>query len=162
MGRIDEIGAIRARRWQAIRGAATLYLLITGVVYAVLLAKVDVMLTDRWINDILHRILPIVMVLNWILVPVTLGISHALIGGWLIYPVVYGAHTLIRGPSSTGIRTRSSTPANRATSPSSSAWSSSPASSPYWPSPLSAHWSTGDASRSQPPDQLLKSSRFAW
>ncbi len=81
-----------------IRGAATVYLLITGVVYAVLLAKVDVMLTDRWINDVLHRILPIVMVLDWILVPVTLGISRALIGGWLIYPIVYGAYTLIRGP----------------------------------------------------------------
>lgn len=95
------IGAIRDprdRRWQVIRGAATLYLLITGVVYAVLLAKVDVMLTDRWINDVLHRILPIVMVLDWILVPVTLGITRALIGGWLIYPVGYGAYTLIRGP----------------------------------------------------------------
>lgn len=95
------IGAIRDprdRRWQVIRGAATLYLLITGVVYAVLLAKVDVMLTDQWINDILHRILPIVMVLDWILVPVTLGITRALIGGWLIYPVGYGAYTLIRGP----------------------------------------------------------------
>lgn len=95
------IGAIRDprdQRWQVIRGAATLYLLITGVVYAVLLAKVDVMLTDRWINDVLHRVLPIVMVLDWILVPVTLGITRALIGAWLSYPAVYGAYTLIRGP----------------------------------------------------------------
>lgn len=95
------IGAVRDprdRRWQMVRGAATLYLLITGVVYAVLLAKVDVMLTDRWINDVLHSILPIVMVLDWILVPVTLGITRALIGSWLIYPAIYGAYTLIRGP----------------------------------------------------------------
>ncbi|MEV6334720.1 Pr6Pr family membrane protein [Nocardia vinacea] len=56
------------------------------------------MLTDRWINDVLHRILPIVMVLDWILIPVTLSITRALIGGWLIYPVGYGAYTLIRGP----------------------------------------------------------------
>ena len=48
----------RDRRWQALRGATTLYLLITGVVYAVLLAKVGVMLTDEWINDVLHRIRP--------------------------------------------------------------------------------------------------------
>ncbi|MFX0580901.1 hypothetical protein [Nocardia nepalensis] len=36
----------RTRRWQVIRDAAALYLLITGVVYAVLLAEVDAMLTD--------------------------------------------------------------------------------------------------------------------
>jgi hypothetical protein len=88
----------RDRRWQAVRGATTLYLLITGVVYAVLLAKVDVMLTDKWINDVLHRILPVIVVLDWILVPVALGITRKLIGAWLIYPAVYGVYTLIRGP----------------------------------------------------------------
>ena len=63
------IAAIRDPRRQAIRAAATRFLLTTGVVYAVLLTKVDVMLTDRWINDVLHRILPIVMILDSILVP---------------------------------------------------------------------------------------------
>lgn len=94
------VGAVRDprdRRWQAIRGATALYLLITGVVYAVLLAKVDVMLTDKWINDVLHRILPIVVVLDWILVPATLSITRTLVGAWLIYPAGYGAYTLIRG-----------------------------------------------------------------
>ncbi len=87
-----------SRRWQVLRGAATLYLLITGVVYAVLLATIDVMLTDKWINDILHRILPIVLVLDWILVPVSLGVTGRLVGGWLIYPAAYGVYTLARGP----------------------------------------------------------------
>ncbi|MEV6427188.1 Pr6Pr family membrane protein [Nocardia sp. NPDC051463] len=95
------VGAVRDprdRRWQAIRGATTLYLLITGVVYAVLLAKVEVMLTDKWINDVVHRILPLVVMLDWVLVPATLGITRTLIGAWLIYPAGYGAYTLIRGP----------------------------------------------------------------
>lgn len=95
------VGGLRdpaGHRWQLVRGAATLYLVITGVVYAVLLADVDVALTDRWINDILHRIMPIVMVLDWVLVPVALGISARLIGAWLIYPFVYGVYTLVRGP----------------------------------------------------------------
>lgn len=95
------IGALRDpqdRRWQALRGAATLYLLITGVVYAVLLADIDVMLTDRWINTVLHRVLPIVLVADWLVVPVRLRITPRLIGGWLSYPLVYGAYTLIRGP----------------------------------------------------------------
>ncbi|WP_280268343.1 Pr6Pr family membrane protein [Nocardia wallacei] len=85
------------RRWQLVRGASALYLLITGVVYAVLLANIDVMLTDKWINDILHRVLPIVLVADWLLVPARLGVTGRLIGGWLIYPAVYGVYSLVRG-----------------------------------------------------------------
>ncbi|MCC3312168.1 Pr6Pr family membrane protein [Nocardia africana] len=86
-----------ARRWQVVRGAATLYLLITGVVYAMLLANIDVMLTDKWINDTLHRMLPVVLVADWVLVSARLRVSAALIGGWLIYPVVYCGYSLVRG-----------------------------------------------------------------
>ncbi len=92
-GLLDPTG----RRWQTLRGAATLYLLITGVVYAVLLANIDVMLQDRWINDVLHRVLPIVLVADWLLVPARLGISMRLVASWLIYPAVYGVYSLIRG-----------------------------------------------------------------
>ncbi|MEV6555071.1 Pr6Pr family membrane protein [Nocardia sp. NPDC051756] len=88
------------RRWEIVRGASALYLLITGVVYAVLLANIDVMLTDRWINDIMHRVMPIVMVADWVLVPARqrLALSPRLVGLWLIYPLIYGIYSLIRGP----------------------------------------------------------------
>ncbi|MBF6244699.1 Pr6Pr family membrane protein [Nocardia elegans] len=86
-----------ARRWQVVRGAVTLYLLITGVIYTVLLANIDVMLTDKWINDTLHRVLPIVLVADWILVSARLRVSAALIGGWLIYPIAFCAYSLVRG-----------------------------------------------------------------
>ncbi|MFI6998098.1 Pr6Pr family membrane protein [Nocardia sp. NPDC050175] len=97
------IGAVRdpnSHRWEVLRGAAALYLLITGVVYAVLLANIDVMLTDRWINDILHRVMPIVLVADWVLIPARqrLTLSPRLVGLWLIYPMIYGVYTLIRGP----------------------------------------------------------------
>ncbi|GAB2728136.1 hypothetical protein GCM10027089_59740 [Nocardia thraciensis] len=94
------IGGLRdpgGRRWQRVRGASALYLLITGVVYAVLLANIDVMLSDQWINDVMHRVLPIVLVTDWLLVPARLGVTGRLIGGWLIYPAVYGVYSLIRG-----------------------------------------------------------------
>ncbi|MFJ1456789.1 Pr6Pr family membrane protein [Nocardia sp. N2S4-5] len=86
-----------SRRWQSVRGASTLYLLITGVVYALLLARVDVMLSDKWINDVLHRVLPIVLIADWLLVPARLGVTARLIGGWLVYPAVYGVYSLVRG-----------------------------------------------------------------
>ncbi|ASF06214.1 hypothetical protein NBRGN_054_00060 [Nocardia brasiliensis NBRC 14402] len=90
----------QSHRWQVVRGATTLYLLITGVIYAVLLANIDVMLTDRWINDVMHRVMPIVLVADWVLVPARarVGLSPRLIVLWLVYPLIYGAYTLIRGP----------------------------------------------------------------
>lgn len=87
-------------RWQTFRGAVTLYMLITMVVYAVLLAQIDVMLTDKWINDVMHRILPLVLLLDWLFVTMDrrLRPTPALIGAWLIFPVLYGVYSLIRGP----------------------------------------------------------------
>lgn len=87
-----------SRRWQVLRGASTLYLVITGVVYATLLAHQDVSLSDRWINDVLHRVLPVIMLADWLLAPRRLGITPALIGSWLAYPAAYAAYTLLRGP----------------------------------------------------------------
>jgi len=92
--------APQGRGWQLFRGAATLYMLITMVVYAVLLSRIDVMLNDKWINDVMHRYLPLVLLLDWLLVamPQRLRPSPQLIGQWLIFPLVYGVYSLIRGP----------------------------------------------------------------
>ncbi|MGY0500458.1 Pr6Pr family membrane protein [Nocardia sp. FBN12] len=92
--------APQSQRWQTFRGAVTLYMLITMVVYAILLADVDVMLTDKWINDVLHRIVPLVLLLDWLFVPMAkrLRATPELVGLWLIFPVAYGVYSLIRGP----------------------------------------------------------------
>ncbi|MFD3703062.1 Pr6Pr family membrane protein [Nocardia sp. NPDC058658] len=92
--------APQSQRWQTFRGAVTLYMLITMVVYAILLADVDVMLTDKWINDVLHRIVPLVLLLDWLFVAMAkrLRPTPELVGLWLIFPVAYGVYSLIRGP----------------------------------------------------------------
>ncbi|WP_067529067.1 Pr6Pr family membrane protein [Nocardia uniformis] len=95
------IGGLRDPRshgWQLVRGAVTLYLVITGIVYAVLLANIDVMLQDDWVNTVLHRLMPIVLLVDWLLVSGRLTSSARLIGLWLIYPIAYGVYTLVRGP----------------------------------------------------------------
>ncbi len=95
------VGALfdpRDRRWQLVRGAATLYLLIIGIVYAVLLSHIPVGDEQGWVDDVLQRIMPMVMIVDWVLAPVALGISGRLIAGWLVYPLGYGAYALIRGP----------------------------------------------------------------
>ncbi|MEV0246199.1 Pr6Pr family membrane protein [Nocardia sp. NPDC050712] len=87
-----------SRRWQVFRGAATLYLVITGIVYAALLSDVALGAERPWVNDMLHRVLPIVLLADWMAAPYALGISARLIGTWLAYPSVYCAYTLFRGP----------------------------------------------------------------
>lgn len=88
----------QGRRWQQIRCAATLYIVITGVVYALLLQNIAVGIMYPWTNDTLHRVTPLVAFVDWLLVPAALGISARLIGVLLAYPIVYGVYTLIRGP----------------------------------------------------------------
>jgi hypothetical protein len=57
----------QSERWSCVRGACTLYLVITGIVYAALLAGNDVALTTVWINHVLHRVIPIVVAVDWVL-----------------------------------------------------------------------------------------------
>jgi hypothetical protein len=85
------------RRPDFLRGAFTVYMAITGLVYALLLAKYEVQ-GPEWINTTEHRIMPIVVVLDWLLMPpaVRIGAKRAML--WLIFPVVYVAYTEIRGP----------------------------------------------------------------
>ncbi|WP_328403599.1 Pr6Pr family membrane protein [Nocardia sp. NBC_00403] len=85
------------QRWQLVRGAGTLYLVITGIVYAVLLAHIHAGTEQRWSDDVLHRIMPIAMIADWALVPVAIRVNGPLIAGWLAYPVAYSAYTLFQG-----------------------------------------------------------------
>lgn len=81
-----------------VRGAATVYISITGAVYALLLSNIDVNTPLPWANVVLHYIVPIVTVIDWLLdLPErTIEFRPALV--WLAYPIVYLAYSLIRGP----------------------------------------------------------------
>ncbi len=83
------------------RGAATLYMVITGIVFALLLAPLgnDVALTAvPWDNTVLHYIMPVVLLADWLVDPPARPVpfTRALI--WLVYPIAYLAYSLIRGP----------------------------------------------------------------
>lgn len=83
-----------------VRGAAVLYMSITGVVYGVLLTGYEDQLQTAvpWVNNVLHRVMPIVMVLDWLIDPPrgTITVGRALI--WLLYPLAYAITSLLRGP----------------------------------------------------------------
>lgn len=89
----------RSPRWvELARGAATVYISITGVVYSLLLSGVDVDTALPWVNVVLHYVIPVLMVIDWLLdLPVrAIGFRSAI--WWLAYPLLYLGYSLVRGP----------------------------------------------------------------
>ena len=87
----------RSRALELLRGAAAVYLTVTFVVVILLLSDVDVQLQVNWAEFTLHKLFPIVVVLDWLIDPprVSLGFRDALI--WLIYPLIWTGLTIGRG-----------------------------------------------------------------
>ncbi len=89
----------KSQRLDVLRGAAALYMILTGVVFATLLSKLDPRLLTAvpWDNTVLHYIMPIVLLLDWFIHPAQtkFTIKHILL--WLVFPTVYVVYTLVRG-----------------------------------------------------------------
>ena len=100
------IGALVARRrlpgwWDDVRGAAAFGLVMTGLVYALVvaapgeLARWDL----PWTNLATHRAAPVVLLLDWLLVTQTRRASWGRPLAWLVYPVGFVTFTWLRGPA---------------------------------------------------------------
>jgi hypothetical protein len=85
----------RSTAVELLRGASVVYMLTTGIVFAVLLSGAK--LTTPWVSTIVHQVMPIVVALDWMIDPPQrrLALRHTSI--WLGFPLVYVAYTLIRG-----------------------------------------------------------------
>ncbi len=86
-----------SRGLDLLRGAAAIYLTVTFFVVIFLLSGVDVQLQLVWVDVVLHKIFPIVVVLDWILDPPRTRLTLRDVGLWLIYPLIWTALTLVRG-----------------------------------------------------------------
>jgi hypothetical protein len=91
------IGARRTMPVEWIRGAATLYLVVTFLVFAVLLSDIPLGLVLPWVNAVLHQVMPIAVLLDWVFSPPQhrLELRRSLI--WLALPIVYLVYALVRG-----------------------------------------------------------------
>ncbi len=86
---------IERRQDSMIRGAITLYLLITSLGFILLLGgKNDEFF--EWVNAVVHYISPIIIFFDWIIIPTTkLSFKKSLI--WLLVPLLYLVYSLVRG-----------------------------------------------------------------
>jgi hypothetical protein len=87
----------RRRGLERLRGAATVYLTVTFAVVIVLLSEADVQLDLLWVDVVLHKVFPIVVVIDWLIDPpqVRLGLRDGLV--WLVYPIGWALLTMARG-----------------------------------------------------------------
>lgn len=83
-----------------LRGAATLGIIATGLVYAVLLApaSADVDVTLRWVDLVLHTVAPVFGLVDWLVDPPRRRPATTAMLGWLLLPVVWLPYTMVRGP----------------------------------------------------------------
>jgi hypothetical protein len=84
-----------------LRAAAVTYMVITGIVYNLLLRGIAVTGAGEgaeWTNEVLHVAVPIYLVIDWFFAPGRRRMEWRHLWLILIYPIVWVAYTLIRGP----------------------------------------------------------------
>jgi hypothetical protein len=90
-------GAPRSHALESFRGAAAAYLTVTFLVVIALLSNVDVGLGLAWVDFVVHKLFPVIVVLDWLVDPPTVRLSGRDVVAWMVYPIVWLALTLGRG-----------------------------------------------------------------
>ncbi|MFG2818315.1 Pr6Pr family membrane protein [Kitasatospora sp. NPDC048365] len=80
-----------------LRGAVVLYMTVTGVIYAVLLSGYHLPLALPWVNVVVHKVMPVVVLADWWLVPATRRLDWRHVTSWLAFPLLYLFYSLLRG-----------------------------------------------------------------
>ena len=87
----------RGRALESFRGAATSYLTVVFFVVIALLSNVDVGLQLAWVDFVLHKLFPLIVVLDWIIDRPTVRLNARDALAWLAYPLIWTGLTLLRG-----------------------------------------------------------------
>ena len=76
-----------------LRGAVTVYILVTFLIYATLLANGP----QSSASIILHYLIPLMFLLDWVLTETGAIYLWKFLGYWIIYPLIYLAQVIIIG-----------------------------------------------------------------
>lgn len=93
------LGVRRPPWFDDVRGAVAFYLVMTGIIYALLVAPLDELLRwdIGWTGIVLHRLAPVAALLDWLLMARHHAPSARRILWWQLFPVVFLAGTWVRG-----------------------------------------------------------------
>ena len=83
-----------------LRGAAALYMTVTGIVYVLLLSGLEEALQTQigWVNVVLHYVMPVVVLADFLIDRSVSPLRFSRAWVWLVYPVLYLVYSEIRGP----------------------------------------------------------------
>lgn len=87
----------RTRALESFRGAASAYLVVTFTVVILLLSDADVGLAVNWVDFVLHKAFPVVVMLDWLLDPPTVRLDARDAVAWTVYPIAWTVVTMVRG-----------------------------------------------------------------
>jgi hypothetical protein len=90
-------GTPHTRGLELLRAGAAVYLTVTFFVVIFLLSNVDVQLGLVWVDVVLHKIFPIIVVADWLLDPPQHRLTPRDIVVLLLFPAVWTILTMIRG-----------------------------------------------------------------
>jgi FAR-17a/AIG1-like protein len=80
-----------------LRGAAATAMVVVGIVYGLLLRNEDLGTLQPWVNIVLHVVMPVAVVVDWLYDPPKATLRVQQLGYWLIYPLLYLVFVLDRG-----------------------------------------------------------------
>ena len=86
-----------SNKFNVLRGAAALYMVVTGVVFSLLLSNLQNLTAVPWDNTVLHYIIPVVMLVDWFIDPPKMKFTFKHIGLWIVFPLLYVTYSLLRG-----------------------------------------------------------------
>lgn len=81
------------------RGAVTVYMSVTGLVYATVLYPqlADVGVPEPWIDLSIHALGPLLVALDWLFFRPPVRLPDRTLWIWLLFPAAYLIYTLVRG-----------------------------------------------------------------
>jgi hypothetical protein len=85
-----------SHRLDVLRGAATVCMVLVGIVFSLLLAALESDIVP-WVNAVVHYVMPVVLAIDWLIDPPRQRLTMRDGFWWLVFPLVYLIYTLIRG-----------------------------------------------------------------
>jgi hypothetical protein len=81
------------------RYLSTVNMAVVGIVFSVLLRNVDLGALLPWVNFVLHYLMPVAIVIDWLLQPPASSLSWKVVVWALVFPAAYLLYAVLRGAS---------------------------------------------------------------
>lgn len=99
LGALAVVSGKKSRALDVFRGFTTVFIGVVGIGFAILLSGMEgvVLTAVPWDNTVLHYIIPIAAIIDFLIDPPKTRLRFKRSLAWLLYPAAYLAYTMIRG-----------------------------------------------------------------